>query len=97
MSRVGSHHLHAGVTDDHHYMSAGNAGGRALTTSHDAANNGTLMSLVGDNAAGKLLYNVRTLYKNHDKCSDQQKAAIWVAVLMAAASIVAAIVHMFLR
>lgn len=97
MSRIGSHHMHAGAGDDHHYVSGSSASGRGITSTLDSNNGGPLLSLMGDNGAGKLLYKVTTMYKNRDKFSDQQKAMIYVAILMAAALICAAVVEMFLR
>lgn len=96
MTRVG-HHLHAGgASGDDHHASGGGRGG--MTNAQDSTNGGSpLFSLLGDNAAGKFLYKIKTMYKNRDKFTDQQKAIIYVAILMAAALVCAAVVEMFLR
>lgn len=61
--------------------------------------NTSIVSLIGggDNVIGKLIGKMATMYKNRDKFTDQQKAMIYVAILMVAALLCAALVEMFLR
>uniref|UniRef100_A0A336JVJ1 CSON007935 protein n=1 Tax=Culicoides sonorensis TaxID=179676 RepID=A0A336JVJ1_CULSO len=95
MSRVNGnhHHAHSGSGDDHHYLSSGNSShGRGISTSYDTnSGNSQLLSLIGDNAAGKLLFKVVSVFKNREKFTDQEKAFLCVFALMAAALLCAAV------
>lgn len=68
-----------------------------LIDSYVTLNGHSIVAKANENMLLKFLNHVLSMYQNRDKFTDQQKAIIYVAVLMVAALICAAIVEMFLR
>lgn len=83
------------TVDDTGIVGGGNGG--SSSSSSQARKDSTGASASSNDTVVNKLFDILSLYRNRDKFTDQQKAMIYVAVLMIAALICAAVVEMFLR